>query len=721
MKSAVKKLISVTLAAVMLISMSAIGLTGVSAIINDNGTYYPSEGIKTNTYYFAMPGLWHNDYWAENENCAGVYWWTGADDAPNFPGYNADSVEGLDNLYVSQVPVDTHMVLFNNHIYGGIPGTDGFDWERFNAAHQTVDIQSDFNAPFDSEYYTKDFWRYIYDKTAEKVGITIEWNEDNTKLTDNEKKQIEEVTNAMEIKGIKPEFPEFGEYSSNFYIDSEYGLGLVHNFNNMVYVVNLDPNSFRFSTTIIPTGITIFSGSWFFYYGNGEYGTWPTKQLLSEKTGITFDGDIPVVPGNSDLIIDENGTVNRVVTNYDGVNVKLMVYGKITGSYAEPVPEIPEPTTPDDGKRYDPPESNPPQNELSSNSIYFYANPELWKGFKDITMYIYDHNTGETMINWGSKKGRLTNVGNGFWGFDFDAHGFDIEDGKQYGVYFTGDWGIQSCEIIFDKRVMGSVAYLTGQKVENPVDSNRQSYIVEWKNADPTKHAPPISITSLGNVIGEAMWADKNSNQIFYEFITSEGNGSLYSALFYNGKTAQQTIDDVANILGVNDFDYIRAAVDEACDNTGTEFEWNENISTIGFDQEAVELARQIEKIYYSSETAVIEKIQKLFDSSAVTKAEVIEVIKKTVSHESEKNKIIALLDNITEDPSCGDVNGDGAVNSADRIYLSRYLAKWDGYMKIEENAADVNGDNKIDSKDRIVLARHIAKWKGYETLPYAG
>ena len=65
--------------------------------------------------------------------------------------------------------------------------------------------------------------------------------------------------------------------------------------------------------------------------------------------------------------------------------------------------------------------------------------------------------------------------------------------------------------------------------------------------------------------------------------------------------------------------------------------------------------------------------------------------------------------------------NGDGAVNSADRIYLSRYLAKWDGYIKIEENAADVNGDNKIDSKDRIILARHIAKWKGYETLPYKG
>ena len=68
-----------------------------------------------------------------------------------------------------------------------------------------------------------------------------------------------------------------------------------------------------------------------------------------------------------------------------------------------------------------------------------------------------------------------------------------------------------------------------------------------------------------------------------------------------------------------------------------------------------------------------------------------------------------------------GDVNGDGAVNSADRIYLTRYLSKWDGFASIDEKSADVNADGKVNAKDRIILSRHIAKWQGYETLPYKG
>ena len=67
-----------------------------------------------------------------------------------------------------------------------------------------------------------------------------------------------------------------------------------------------------------------------------------------------------------------------------------------------------------------------------------------------------------------------------------------------------------------------------------------------------------------------------------------------------------------------------------------------------------------------------------------------------------------------------GDVTGDGKVTSTDRITLSRYLAKWEGYdeSKIVRAAADVTGDGKVTSTDRITLSRYLAKWEGYETLP---
>lgn len=57
-------------------------------------------------------------------------------------------------------------------------------------------------------------------------------------------------------------------------------------------------------------------------------------------------------------------------------------------------------------------------------------------------------------------------------------------------------------------------------------------------------------------------------------------------------------------------------------------------------------------------------------------------------------------------------------LNAADRVYLTRHLAKWESYDKINEKAADLNSDGVVNTKDRIILARHIAGWKGYETLP---
>lgn len=68
-----------------------------------------------------------------------------------------------------------------------------------------------------------------------------------------------------------------------------------------------------------------------------------------------------------------------------------------------------------------------------------------------------------------------------------------------------------------------------------------------------------------------------------------------------------------------------------------------------------------------------------------------------------------------------GDVNGDGSVDTLDRLTLSRYLANWDGYTidQINTAGADVNCDGSIDTLDRLTLSRYLANWDGYETLPH--
>ena len=64
-----------------------------------------------------------------------------------------------------------------------------------------------------------------------------------------------------------------------------------------------------------------------------------------------------------------------------------------------------------------------------------------------------------------------------------------------------------------------------------------------------------------------------------------------------------------------------------------------------------------------------------------------------------------------------GDINGDGSVNAQDRLILSRYLAKWDGYEEqiVNMDAADINRDGSVNAQDRLILSRYLAKWDGYD------
>ena len=70
-------------------------------------------------------------------------------------------------------------------------------------------------------------------------------------------------------------------------------------------------------------------------------------------------------------------------------------------------------------------------------------------------------------------------------------------------------------------------------------------------------------------------------------------------------------------------------------------------------------------------------------------------------------------------DVICGDVNGDGKVNNIDKVYITRYLAKWDAYQEISLAAADVNGDGNVNNLDKVILTRHLANWDDYAVLPY--
>ena len=344
-----KKFLSIALAGTMAASMLAVSAMSVSADelapggFGSLGEYTPGANVKTNHLMFAMPGAWQNDT-TKNEKCgqaAGIYWWSGFDTPDNiagghgWPGYKAvkeTGEEGIDNLWGIDVPTygngevgNATQIIWNNYLDGGTQ-TDPAKNPFYAASLQTVDEAGQYYDRMEHAYpeHTYDIlFRYIY-KTlfvnegvegADAVDLKADnfWEqmnklaaahngEDWDKLNSDEKTyQVDNVLDELEyniadIVGDK--------YANNFFnedlvgdeiypAEEMLGNGMAFVFDNMVYVVDFDPAKIKENPVSKKPG---FDGEFYFYYGNGEYGNWPTKEL--NDTMKTELGEKYVVSGN---------------------------------------------------------------------------------------------------------------------------------------------------------------------------------------------------------------------------------------------------------------------------------------------------------------------------------------------------------------------------------------------------------------------------------------
>ena len=573
-----KKQLSVLLVIALLLSM--LPLSSISAAAEKAiggyatlGAYTPSADAITRKIMFAMPGAWQNSVTAD-ERCggyAGVYWWgDNAIDAPDrvagghgWPGWRMDKEtgeSGVTNLFSINAPVygngeqaNGPMLVFNNYLDCG---TD--DNPHTNPFYEAACQASDFSA----QYYSKNdlkkvphfekLFRYTYLKQADNCGLDVSnismdsssfWEDINRAaaayLGENwyyldEEERTYQIDIVFDDQVDDLDFSEYGTYAGNFYnedlIEDTYPKEtpnedcLAFTFDNMVYVVDLDPDSLKKNAL---SQKLEFGGGIFFYYGNGEYGTWPTKALNRQFGGVL---------GNfMDREFDEEAEAGQLIVKSSYLNSD---YNEIKAAYDE-------------------------------SKIYFDANSAGWKDFSYITFYLYEHG-GSEIITWGSKKGHMTNEGNGIWSYDLEAKGYSLNSNKSYGCIFTADWGMQTCDLIIGRECYGDLAYCTGNKVENNVDSNKKSYEVKWKNADPSKYGNPICITSIGNVIGTAFWPGDTAYSMFLKFLSTDDKTSIVNALKYSGKTEQQIIDDTAAALGLSTADIERAIA-----ASGKTFKWS--------------------------------------------------------------------------------------------------------------------------------------------------
>ena len=332
-----KKALSIILAGTMAASTMAIGALSVSA--DDEGlvpgsycnhpTYTPSNSnIKTNHLMFAMPAAWENETTKKDKDggLCGLYWWSGYDTPGSqagwsnaWPGWQAEKEtgeEGVTNLWGIDVPTygngeegNATQIIWNNFIDGGTE-KDTTKNPFYEAANQTRDFPGQYYSRTD-EHETYDILiRYIYMKSFEDAGVEgidaldiksdnfwVEANklcakyngEDYDKLSNDEKTfQVDLV-----LDDNTPDLSEFGAYASNFFNEDlveapeeSQGFGQSFTFDNMVFVVNFDPNKMVASPQ---SGKIGYDGDFYFYYGGGEYGSWPTKELNEKMGGVSGD------------------------------------------------------------------------------------------------------------------------------------------------------------------------------------------------------------------------------------------------------------------------------------------------------------------------------------------------------------------------------------------------------------------------------------------------
>ena len=327
-----KRLFAVVLAALLVVSTFAGSMITAyadePAPPNPNRLpeYTPSAGVQTFNLSVAVPGAWigaegsdARKTWETYGSTAGLYWWgslDNPDEAPaaaghGWPGWKMKKGDQV-NLYTSQVPKNTASMIFSNFIDGGM----NTKYPEYNAAMQTKDLtQLEYIGEGDSDYFPKEFWDYVYS-------------------------YVDDLADDPSF-----EIPGFGDYAKNFFFSEADNDSIFHYLDDMVFVVDT-VNTDRAQVSPV-SGKAGLDGAFYFYYGNGEFGIWPTKELCIEKEGLKVDDQGNVLIAEETVQEKTDFVIRKHTNAYDGTpDLDYVVFGNFTGKYWEDtsVPDLPTPT-----------------------------------------------------------------------------------------------------------------------------------------------------------------------------------------------------------------------------------------------------------------------------------------------------------------------------------------------------------------------------------------
>lgn len=159
----------------------------------------------------------------------------------------------------------------------------------------------------------------------------------------------------------------------------------------------------------------------------------------------------------------------------------------------------------------------------SGDSIKFDASK--WSNYSIIYCHIWERG-GDSFFPWQSKKEACTKVSDNIYEYDLSmldkstTISGGLKSDTDYCVIFSANTGVQTYDTTFGRACIGDTAKVTGKKIENPVDSEKEAFEAVW-TTNSSNYGPHLAISSIGNIIGNKLCPKEKGEEVIGDWIPS--------------------------------------------------------------------------------------------------------------------------------------------------------------------------------------------------------
>lgn len=158
--------------------------------------------------------------------------------------------------------------------------------------------------------------------------------------------------------------------------------------------------------------------------------------------------------------------------------------------------------------------------QMEGGTIYFEV-PESW-GEITSKSAVYAHiwvNAGEELSAWQTKAEKMKLVEGRTFSYTIPKSPAEPDSVNWNMVIFSMYQVDQTYDLTMNLSCLGDTAYVTGNKLENPVDSNKTVLEALWKNNK--DQGPHLVISSIGNIVGSTVVPGETLDSIIEAFVTN--------------------------------------------------------------------------------------------------------------------------------------------------------------------------------------------------------